>query len=112
MEWLTPQERAAFLLPRVFDANYGDIARTLAKSEAICREMTNRTAHFVRQERPRFTPDPEAARAVLLQFARVAVAQDQAAALSLLAPDVTAISDGGGKARAALRPLHGAHEVT
>lgn len=65
----------------------------------------------MQQERPRFTPDLEAVRAALLQFARAAVAQDHAAVLDLLAPDVTAISDGGGKARAALRPLHGAQEV-
>ncbi len=110
MERLTPQERAAFLLRRVFDADYDDIARTLGKSEASCRQMASRTAHCVRQERPRFTPDPEAARAALLQFSRAAVAQDQAAVLSLLAPDITAISDGGGKARAALHP-YGAHEV-
>lgn len=111
MERLTPQERAAFLLRRVFDAEYGDIARTLGKSEASCRQMVSRAAHRVQQERPRFAPDPDAARAALLQFARAAVAQDHAAVLNLLAPEVTAISDGGGKARAALRPLHGAQEV-
>ena len=31
--------------------------------------------------------------------------------MALLAPDVTAWTDGGGKIRAALRPLHGAEHV-
>ena len=92
----------------MFDAEYGDIARTLGKFEASCRQMVSRAAHRVQQERPRFAPDPDAA---LLQFALAAVAQDHAAVLNLLAPEVTAISDGGGNPRAALRPLNGAQEV-
>jgi len=111
MERLSPEERAAFLLRRVFDADYAEIADTLAKSEAACRQMVSRAAQRLREARPRFAPDPEGARDLLTRFAQAAMAQDHAAVLALLAPDVTAISDGGGKARAALRPLHGADEV-
>ena len=111
MERLSPEERAAFLLRRVFDADYAEIADTLAKSEAACRQMVSRAAQRLREARPRFAPDPEGARDLLTRFAQAAMAQDHAAVLALLAPDVIAISDGGGKARAALRPLHGADEV-
>ncbi len=111
MERLTPEERAAFLMRRVFDAEYAEIAAVLGKNEPACRQLVSRAASRLREVRPRFTPDPEATRDMLLRFAQAAMAQDHAAVLAMLAPDVVAISDGGGKARAALRPLHGAEEV-
>jgi RNA polymerase sigma-70 factor (ECF subfamily) len=111
MERLGPEERAAFILRRVFDADYAEIAATLGRSEAACRQMVSRAAARLREARPRFTPDEVAVRAALERFARAALAQDHAAVLAMLAPDVTAISDGGGRARAALRPLQGAAEV-
>jgi len=111
MERLGPEERAAFLLRRVFDADYAEIAATLGRSEAACRQMVSRAGARLRAARPRFAPDADAVRAALDRFARAAMAQDHAAVLAMLAPDVTAISDGGGKARAALRPLEGAAEV-
>jgi RNA polymerase sigma-70 factor (ECF subfamily) len=111
MERLAPEERAAFVLRRVFDADYAEIAATLGRSEAACRQMVSRAATRLREGRPRFAPDDAAVRAALERFASAAMAQDHAAVLAMLAPDVTAISDGGGKARAALRPLSGAAEV-
>ena len=111
MERLGPEERAAFLLRRVFDADYAEIAAALGRSEAACRQMVSRAASRLREGRPRFAPNDAAVRAALDRFARAAMAQDHAAVLAMLAPEVTAVSDGGGKARAALRPLHGADEV-
>ena len=111
MERLGPEDRAAFLLRRVFDADYAEIATTLGRSETACRQMVSRAAARLRTARPRFAPDEGAVRVALERFAQAAMAQDHATVLAMLAPDVTAISDGGGKARAALRSLMGASEV-
>lgn len=111
MERLTPEERAAFVLRQVFDADYAELARVLNRSEAACRQLVSRARKQVRSARPRFRPDPEETATVLARFSQATMTQDHATVLSLLAPDVTAISDGGGKVRAAFRPLEGAEEV-
>jgi RNA polymerase sigma factor (sigma-70 family) len=42
LERLAPESRAAFLLREVFDADYDEVARTLGKSEAACRQLVHR----------------------------------------------------------------------
>ena len=49
LERLAPEERAAFLLREVFDADYDDIARTLDKTPAAVRQ----TVHRARELRSR-----------------------------------------------------------
>lgn len=111
MERLTPEERAAFILRQVFDTDYSELADILDKSETTCRQLVSRAARNVKSERPRFEADPSEVSAMLARFVQATAAQDHAAVLALLAPDVVAVSDGGGKVRAALRPLCGAEEV-
>ncbi|TDC88200.1 RNA polymerase subunit sigma [Nonomuraea deserti] len=48
---------------------------------------------------------------VARRFVAACVSGDVAALRAVLAPDVMAVSDGGGKVRAALRPAHGADTV-
>ncbi len=111
MERLTPEERAAFILRQVFDTEYSELADILDKTESACRQLVSRAAKQVRSARPRFDPDPNETLIMLTRFAQATAAQDHKTVLALLAPDVVAISDGGGKVRAAFRPLNGAQEV-
>lgn len=111
MERLSAEERAAFILKEAFDVGYGELAETLGKSEAACRQLVSRAAKRVRQDTPRFEASTDETADLLARFAQAAAARDRQAVIDLLAPDVVAISDGGGKARAALRPLHGPEEV-
>jgi RNA polymerase sigma-70 factor (ECF subfamily) len=60
LERLAPEERAAFLLREVLDADYGEIARVLEKSEPACRQMVHRARARVREDRTRFPVAPEA----------------------------------------------------
>src|SRR5262250_3470102 len=57
LERLSPLERAAFLLHDVFDMDYADVAATLERSEAACRQLAARAREHVRAARPRYTPD-------------------------------------------------------
>ena len=111
LEQLAPQERAAFLMREVFDRDYGEIAATLEKSEAACRQVVHRARQRVRRERPRFTVPPEATERLLTQFLRAVEADDEEGVLALLSEDVTYTSDGGGKVAAARRTVYGAHNV-
>ena len=111
LERLAPEERAAFLLHEVFDSGYDEIAQTLGKSEAACRQLVSRARKRVHEERPRVQVSEEARTSLLDRFVQAIMAHDKDALMSLLATDATWLSDGGGKARAALKPVVGAEHV-
>ena len=112
MERLTPAERAVFLLREVFDYEYSEIAGILDRSEAACRQLFSRAKDHIAAERPRFQASPEEHRRLLEQFTRAATNGDLDGLMTLLADDVTAWADGGGKVRgAALRPIRGRANV-
>jgi RNA polymerase sigma-70 factor, ECF subfamily len=111
MERLASDERAAFLLHDVFDTNYLEIARILAKSEAACRQLVSRARKHVREARPR-PPVPQAkVRAMLERFVQAVGSQDRGALLALFADDARWTADGGGKRRAARKIIHGREQV-
>lgn len=111
LETLSPQERAAFLLHDVFDEDYADVAAMLGKSEAACRQMVHRARERVTAKRRRFVVDDETRLRMLHKFIDAATTGDRDAVKALLAPDATLVSDGGGKGRAAIRPLFGAERI-
>lgn len=111
LERLAPEERAAFLLHDVFDRDYADIARTLEKSEAACRQMVHRARDRVKRDRKRFDV-PEAAKANLLRrFIAALEARDERTLFALFAPDVSWTADGGGRVPASPRTLVGAELI-
>jgi len=111
LEALSPQERAAFLLHDVFDEDYADVAVMLGKSEAACRQMVHRARERVTAKRRRFVVDDETRIRMLRKFIDAATSGERDAIKALLAPDATLVSDGGGKAIAAIRPLYGAERI-
>lgn len=112
LERLGPEERAAFLLRQVFDYDYGEVADMLGKREPAVRQIVHRAAERVRQGRPRFTVPVERHRDLLQKFIVAAQTGDRAAIRELLADDVTALADGGGKGPAVLGGLRGRDRIT
>ncbi len=111
LETLSPLERAVFVLREVFGYSFGEIGEVLGRSEDSVRQVGSRARSHVRARRPRFDAPAETRRRVTEEFLGACVGGDLARMMELLAPDVTAWTDGGGKVRAALRPLHGADHV-
>jgi RNA polymerase sigma-70 factor (ECF subfamily) len=111
LERLAPEERAAFLLHEVFDSDYDEIAQILGKSVTACRQIVSRARRRVREDRPRVQVSETARKAVLARFVDAVMSQDKDALLQVLAADVTWTSDGGGKAKAARKVVHGAEHV-
>ncbi len=111
LERLSPLERAAFLLHDVFGVGFDEIAATIDRDPAACRQLASRARSHVRAARPRF--DLPKARALQIAAAFFAASRhgDMQHLRSLLADDVTAYSDGGGKARAATRPIAGIEPI-
>lgn len=111
LERLSPDERAAFLLRDVFEIGYPEIAVTLNRSEAACRQMVHRAREPVRAGTPRVASSDAERQALLARFMEAVTARDEQRVLDLLTPDATLISDGGGKAWAALKPIRGASKI-
>jgi len=111
MERLSETERAAFILREAFDAGYDEIAAATGKSEAACRQLVSRAHKRLQESGPRFDAAPEEVSSLLQRFMSAAAAQDHETALSLFSPTAVAYSDGGKKARAALRPLNGPADI-
>jgi RNA polymerase sigma-70 factor (ECF subfamily) len=111
LERLSPLERAAFLLHDVFDLDFAEVARTLDRSEAACRQLAARGRAHVREARPRFPVDPGAAERLAAAFLAAAREGDADALRALLAEDAVLRSDGGGRRPAALAPILGRDRI-
>jgi RNA polymerase sigma-70 factor (TIGR02957 family) len=111
LERLAPEARAAYLLREVFDADYEDVARTLGKSEAACRQLVHRAKTQIQDERPRFAVEREAHQRLLEGFAQAAASGDMQRLKALLAEDVELIGDSGGKVPAFRKMLRGAQRI-
>lgn len=111
LEQLSPAERAAFLLREVFDYEYSEIARMLDKDEAACRQLYSRARRHIHDNRPRFSYSRQEHEQILGSFMQAVGEGRIDALMNLLAGGVRLVSDGGGKAASATRPLHGAAVV-
>jgi RNA polymerase sigma-70 factor (ECF subfamily) len=111
LERLSPVERAAFLLREVFDYPYDEIAGVIDRSEDNARQLVTRARRHVDAERPRFEADRQAQEELTERFMAATMEGDTDALIELLAADVVAYTDGGGKAQAARTPLHGDERV-
>jgi RNA polymerase sigma-70 factor (ECF subfamily) len=111
LERLAPEERAAFLMRQVFDQDYADLAATLGKSEAACRQLVHRAQQRVQQEKPRFTVPRHVHRELLAGFMQAAASGDREAMKTFLAGDVQFVSDGGGKVPSFGKILEGAARI-
>jgi RNA polymerase sigma-70 factor (ECF subfamily) len=113
LERLNPVERAVFLLREPFDLSYREIAEVVGKSEAACRQIEHRARQRLNEEGgPPRPADPEEHGRLLSGFLHAVKDGDLQKMMALLADDAVLISDGGGKARAALLPIYGSDRIT
>lgn len=111
LESLGPKERAVFLLREVFGYDHAEIAAALDMTPAAVRQTAHRSRQHVEARRPRFDANDELAEQVRERFTAAVIGGDIQGLMDLMAPDVVVLSDGGGKVRAARRPVQGADAV-
>jgi RNA polymerase sigma-70 factor (ECF subfamily) len=111
LERLSPLERAAFLLHDVFEMEFAQVAETLGRGEAACRQLAARAREHVRSARPRFPVKPDEGARLAEAFLAAARSGDAAVLGRLLAADASLHSDGGGKKRAALNVIQGRDKI-
>ena len=111
LERLGPVERAVLLLHDVFDYSHAEIAAIVGRGEPACRQVLKRARDRISEGRRRHTPSLERQRVLTGRFLHAASTGDISALIELLAEDVTAYSDGGGRVAAAINPVHSADHV-
>jgi len=111
LERLSPLERAAFLLHDVFGVSFDEIAETIGREPTTCRQLASRARTHVRAARPRFHMPRERGLEIAAAFFAASRNGDMQQLRSLLANDVTAYADGGGKIPAAMQPIVGLENV-
>ena len=111
LETLAPAERAVFVLREVFDTPYDEIAEAVGKSPAAVRQIAHRARDHVAARRPRMPVSSTEQQQAVDRFLAAIRHGDLQGLLDVLAPDIVAISDGGGLVAAARHPIKGAERV-
>jgi RNA polymerase sigma-70 factor (ECF subfamily) len=111
LESLAPTERAVFLLREVFGYGYDEIARSVGKSEANCRQIFTRARRRIDEGKPRFDASRAQGAELVLRFLDAAGGGDMDGFIELLAPDVVFYGDGGGQGEAVRAPIRGREQV-
>jgi RNA polymerase sigma-70 factor (ECF subfamily) len=107
LERLSPLERAAFLLHDVFGLDFEEVAATIQRDPAACRQLAARARTHVREARPRFQVDKRHGLELAEAFFAASRSGDMKALGAMLAADVSVHADGGGKRPAAIKPIVG-----
>jgi RNA polymerase sigma-70 factor, ECF subfamily len=110
MEHLAPDDRAVLLLREVFNFSYLEISNIIEKKEENCRKIFSRAKQKISSiegeslhyEKNKFIID---------RFIQAFQMQNMDALLELISEKVTLYSDGGGKVKAAVRPIESQSNV-
>jgi RNA polymerase sigma-70 factor (ECF subfamily) len=122
LQQLSWVERAVFLLREVLQYEYDEISDIVGKSSTNCRQIFHRAKRSIGVSPPadeeagpasrRQTEPPGEHTAQLVdRFVHALSTGDLGTLMNLLAKDATLYSDGGGKVRAAIRPILGAERI-
>ena len=112
MERLSPAERAVFVLREAFEYSHREIADVLDLTEANCQQLYHRAKQRVAQDRHRYDADGTEKLRITKNFLVAARSGNMAALEGMLADDVVAWADGGGKTQAARKPIRGRERAT
>lgn len=112
LERLSPLERAAFLLHDVFGLGFDEVAATLEREPAACRQLAARARRNVQAARPRYAIARDEGERMADAFLAASRSGDLTALRTILAENVVAYTDGGGLRSASLNPLFGFRRVS
>lgn len=111
LERLSPLERAAFLLHDVFGMEFDDVAETIGREPAACRQLAARARGHVHSAKPRFPVSEAHGREIAEAFFTATRSGDVSDLRELLASDVVLQADGGGRVIAFRRVIGGFDRV-
>ncbi|TMR23417.1 sigma-70 family RNA polymerase sigma factor [Nonomuraea turkmeniaca] len=110
LESMTPAERVAFILHDVFRYSFAEVAEIVSRTPAACRQLASSARRRIRASQAPAIPAAQRA-GIVREFKKAWEAKDIDALISVLAPDATAVADGGGLASALLHPVQGGEQI-
>ncbi|MFE0626213.1 RNA polymerase sigma factor SigJ [Streptomyces sp. NPDC058864] len=110
LDSVTPAERVAFILHDIFGVPFTEIAETVGRSAAACRQLATSARRRLRAAEPP-TIRSSRHRDVVSAFKHACETGDLDSLVGLLDVNATATADGGGRVRTALRPVAGADRI-
>ncbi|MCC8363743.1 RNA polymerase sigma-70 factor [Lysobacter sp. A6] len=111
LERLAPDARAAFLLHEVFDADYAEIAKTLGKSEAACRQIVHRAKAQLLEDRKRYVVTQDAHQRLMKRFAEALSTGDFLGLKDMMDESAVLMGDGGGVVQSFPEPMVGGERI-
>lgn len=111
LERLDPVERAVYILREAFELKHEEVAEIVGKSPENCRQISRRASRRLAGQEARFDGSGKTKEELFTEFLQACATGDMQQLVDMLAEDATLYSDGGGKALAALRPLHGRDRI-
>lgn len=105
LERLTPTERTVFVLREALAFDYREIAELVEKSEVNCRKIFSRASAKMGLDPEEPIHPEETSRSWVDGFMAALKQGDMDKILSMLDQEVVMVSDGGGKAHAAINPI-------
>lgn len=111
LEELSSAERAVFVLREAFDYEFGEIAAILGKTEASCRQLLSRARRAMGSREQRAEETPAEADRIVQRFLDACATGEVTELLAVLTDDAVLHTDGGGRVRSALRPIHTADRI-
>lgn len=110
MEHLTADERVVLLLKEVLNFSYSEIAHMIEKKEENCRKIFSRAKQKISVVEGE-SLNYEKNKSIVNRFIEAFRTENTEALLELISNNVTLYSDGGGKVKAAIRPIVSATNV-
>ena len=110
LERLPPDQRAVYVLREAMDLGFEEIGGMLDKSAMACRQAYKRARERIGGP-PRYDADRSRSQAIARAFQAATAQGSYDGLLALLADAAVLVGDGGGKARAAINPIHGADRI-
>jgi RNA polymerase sigma-70 factor (ECF subfamily) len=111
LEQLSPAERTAFVLHDVFDMPFPEVARIVGRTPEAVRQLASRARRHVGGGHPRFETSPDEHDRAVRAFADAVSEGDLDGLIAVLDPEAVWTADGGGRAIASRKPLHGAGRI-
>ena len=111
LQELSPPQRVAFVLHDSCGLPFDEIGEILGCTATAARQHASRGRRALADARLPAREQIDEQRRVLTALVEALSSGDTDAVVRLLHPDVVSIGDGGGKAPAARRPVHGATAV-
>ncbi|MGA0568026.1 RNA polymerase sigma factor SigJ [Rathayibacter sp. KR2-224] len=110
LESMTPAERVSFILHDVFAYSFAEVGEMVGRTPQACRQLASAARRRIGTARRDRVSTAEHAR-VVAAFQAAVEGGDVGALIQLLDPNATAIADGGGIVRAAIKPIVGAQAI-